>query len=609
MAIKDLNSKVDTEVYNQKTADLESKIALKADKTVASTSVNGLMSSTDKTKLNGIATNANNYVHPTTSGNKHIPSGGTSGQVLKWSADGTATWANDNNTTYTAGTGLTLSGTTFSANIGTGSSQVAAGNHTHSYLPLSGGTLTNQVTVDLRGKASSIKSFNLISNSSNEAILNFSNNSNASVGYFGYKNGVMELTTNNTSISASSGTGNLDLKLKNATTDRRINLTVNNSNYSENVMSIGLKELLGTTTGDVTVKGEIYCREDGKGIGMGVGRLNDDVFIINEKAEHYLNLSDTGTIQYAGSYLVRENQPTFSNIVIGDNACIKTARTENGVVNQYNIYTKSGGTNDIDLGDINLALSLHAKATPSWWDGTTIHKVNTSHQADFVRSGGNYTIRTTDSSSLLFANNNNDKHFALSNTDTYCNFYSNCDGGYRFDKNIRAVHSIRIDEYDVPHCNKNFVPLNNGHHWIGVDGQAWWGMRVTGGGFGQSSDREMKEDIRDVDDKTFFDMIKNTKVHSYLYKEMNDGVAVASKRTQETVDEDNLNIGIVAQELAECEGSEYILTKGESDSYTVNLYNFSSAIMSALRYEISKREELESYIKTLESRLSALESK
>lgn len=42
------------------------------------------------------------YTHPTTSGNKHIPAGGASGQFLKWSADGTAVWAADNNTTYSA---------------------------------------------------------------------------------------------------------------------------------------------------------------------------------------------------------------------------------------------------------------------------------------------------------------------------------------------------------------------------------------------------------------------------------------------------------------------------------------------------------------------------
>ena len=42
------------------------------------------------------------YVHPATAGNKHIPAGGASGQFLKWSADGTAVWAADNNTTYSA---------------------------------------------------------------------------------------------------------------------------------------------------------------------------------------------------------------------------------------------------------------------------------------------------------------------------------------------------------------------------------------------------------------------------------------------------------------------------------------------------------------------------
>lgn len=48
------------------------------------------------------------YTHPTTSGNKHIPSGGSSGQILRWSADGTAAWGADNNSTYSAATGTEL---------------------------------------------------------------------------------------------------------------------------------------------------------------------------------------------------------------------------------------------------------------------------------------------------------------------------------------------------------------------------------------------------------------------------------------------------------------------------------------------------------------------
>lgn len=72
----------------------------------ATTSASGLMSASDKSKLNGIANNANNYTHPTSSGNKHIPSGGSSGKILRWSADGTATWGDE--TASLAGTGISI---------------------------------------------------------------------------------------------------------------------------------------------------------------------------------------------------------------------------------------------------------------------------------------------------------------------------------------------------------------------------------------------------------------------------------------------------------------------------------------------------------------------
>ena len=62
---------------------------------LASQTEDGLMSSDDKKKLDGIATDANKYIHPTTSGNKHIPSGGSDGQILKWDSDGAAKWANE----------------------------------------------------------------------------------------------------------------------------------------------------------------------------------------------------------------------------------------------------------------------------------------------------------------------------------------------------------------------------------------------------------------------------------------------------------------------------------------------------------------------------------
>ena len=62
------------------------------------------MSAADKEKLDGIAENANNYQHPDTAGNKHIPSGGAAGKVLGWKADGEAQWVDDKDTTYNQAT-------------------------------------------------------------------------------------------------------------------------------------------------------------------------------------------------------------------------------------------------------------------------------------------------------------------------------------------------------------------------------------------------------------------------------------------------------------------------------------------------------------------------
>lgn len=67
---------------------------------MASTTAPGHMSKEDKIKLDGLE----NYVHPTTAGNKHIPSGGSTGQILRYSSSGTAKWDDENNTTYSNAT-------------------------------------------------------------------------------------------------------------------------------------------------------------------------------------------------------------------------------------------------------------------------------------------------------------------------------------------------------------------------------------------------------------------------------------------------------------------------------------------------------------------------
>lgn len=87
--------------WDKMSAQLANKVSTDDKRlTLATSSKNGLFSSADFTKLSGIEAGANKYVHPTTAGNKHIPSGGSSGQILRWASEGTAVWGNDVNTTY-----------------------------------------------------------------------------------------------------------------------------------------------------------------------------------------------------------------------------------------------------------------------------------------------------------------------------------------------------------------------------------------------------------------------------------------------------------------------------------------------------------------------------
>ena len=108
------------------------------------------------TNDSGFTTTDTVYTHPTSAGNKHIPAGGSSGQILRWSANGTAVWGSDNNTNTWRGiqNNLTSDSTTDSLSAAQGKALKAlvdgkaASSHTHSYLPLSGGTVTGDLKIN-----------------------------------------------------------------------------------------------------------------------------------------------------------------------------------------------------------------------------------------------------------------------------------------------------------------------------------------------------------------------------------------------------------------------------------------------------------------------------
>jgi hypothetical protein len=103
--------------------------------------------SADNTKLDGIAASANNYSHPTSNGNLHIPVDGANNQFLKYTSAGTAVWAADNDTTYSVGDGgLTQINFTSADNTKLDGIAASANNYTHptnagnKHIPTGGAT-------------------------------------------------------------------------------------------------------------------------------------------------------------------------------------------------------------------------------------------------------------------------------------------------------------------------------------------------------------------------------------------------------------------------------------------------------------------------------------
>jgi len=113
--------------------------------------------STLKTKLDGIATSANLYIHPTSAGNKHIPSGGSAGQYLRYSASGTAVWAADNNTNTQLSDTYVIGLFTGGTNVSIASNGTISSTDTNTTYSVGDGGLTQKnFTTALKAKLDAI---------------------------------------------------------------------------------------------------------------------------------------------------------------------------------------------------------------------------------------------------------------------------------------------------------------------------------------------------------------------------------------------------------------------------------------------------------------------
>lgn len=190
---------------------------------------------------------------------------------------------------------------------------------------------------------------------------------------------------------------------------------------------------------------------------------------------------------------------------------------------------------------------------------------------------------------LIFSTGEDDIYICNTKSGKYLRLKD--DGSLVYDGQTVSVDTLRAN---------NIYPSSPCVGWVGDDVSPFWGMRVAGGGFNQSSDINVKEDIHRVDDEIYFNLVKELPVHKYLYR---DSEALGD-RASDAMGDELLNIGILAQEALSLDGSEFFINGNEVEGYSVNLYCYSAAIMSALKAEISKRELLEKRVSVLETLLN-----
>ena len=209
----------------------------------------GTFLAADETKLDGIATSANNYTHPTTAGNKHIPTAGAAGQFLKYSASGTAVWAADNNTVYTHPTGAGYNHIPTGGTVGQILKNTASGTATWQAdnTVCTSGTATTAATLATARTIAGV-SFN--------GSANISLNNNAITNGAGYTTNVGDITgvTAGTGMSGGGTSGTVTLT---CTIDSPSEVGLGNLSSSGNALSGDF-----TATGNITAYSDLRLKSN-----------------------------------------------------------------------------------------------------------------------------------------------------------------------------------------------------------------------------------------------------------------------------------------------------------------------------------------------------------
>ena len=340
----------------------------------------------------------------------------------------------------------------------------------------------------------------------------------------------------------------------------------------------------------VTVNGDITVNGNSKAIKMGTGP--NDVYVHNTQSGKYLQLKDDGTLRYGDKLIYHEGNsdgPAQGKWFSGGFPRVAT----DGVM-EIGRFVDFHDTNTT-TSDFSTRLSANGDNKNTVYLPTGNGTLCLSNQV--LGNSGSQTLNVVGGKFSIIGNNN------------------------RGHIDVQGAFHTRGDSEDL-WFERHLMPASwqNTNLYIGYSDKRWKMVYATNGTI-QTSDKRHKAIIDNANNEDCFNMVKNTDVFSYVMLNKSKNEMTEFERVEETLmnsgNEENIQMGIMAQDILNYDCSKYILIHSEltdeetgeqKDYYGINDYAFTSSIMAALKQEITYREELEEKVKTLEERLAKIES-
>ena len=333
----------------------------------------------------------------------------------------------------------------------------------------------------------------------------------------------------------------------------------------------------------------VYINGENKAVEMGTGP--NDIYIHNSSSGKYLQLKDDGTLRYSDKLIYHEGNsdgPTQGNWFSGGFPRVAT----DGVM-EIGRFVDFHNTNTT-TSDFSTRLSANGDNKNTVYLPTGDGTLCLSNQV--LGNSGSQTLNVA-GGKFSIAGNNNKGHI-----------------------DVQGAFHTRGDSNDL-WFERHLMPASwqNANLYIGWSDKRWKLIYATNGTI-QTSDKRHKAIIDNTNNEDCFNMVKNTDVYSYVMLDKSKNEMTEFERIETTLmnsgNEENIQMGIMAQDILNYDCSKYILTHSEftdeetgeqKDYYGINDYAFTSSIMAALKQEITYREELEEKVKTLEERLAKIE--